>query len=113
MFGQYSLIWPTIWEIGHALSPEGVKPVVLATLDANYRCYARVLGVTSFAEREVLSKNGDNTRFRCCLLPTETEALGAGEFTAVFELRNPTLDPPLVREVHRKIRLWPQGRPTP
>lgn len=100
-----------VWELGFVASAPGVKPVVLADLDANFSCRIAVRGTVLVSPRPVIVKNADNTRFRAWLTPAETLALGPGEWVVGIELRNPTLIPPLVKEVQRKIRIFAEAVP--
>lgn len=97
-----------IWEVGFVTSAAGIKPVVLADLDSSFSLTLRVTADGAPAERTVTDKNQENTRFQACLLPAETQALVAGEFTVELKLGNPTLSPPLVKTVRRKIKIWPR-----
>ena len=92
-----------VWEVGFVASLPGVKPVVLADLDNNFSCRIAVKG--SVIARAVTVKNAGNTRFRAWLTPAETAQLGPGDWTVGIEIRNPTLIPPLVREVQRRLRI--------
>lgn len=100
-----------VWELGFRTSPAGVKPVILADLDNNFTCRIAVLETTAVAARDVTVKNAANDRFRAWLTPAETRALGPGDWTVGIELRNPTLIPPLVQEVQRRIRIYPEAVP--
>ena len=99
-----------VWELGFVTSEPGVKPVTLADLDGNFTCKIAVKGST--VARAVTVKTGDNQRFRAWLTPAETAQLGAGEWTVGIELRNPTLVPPLVKEVHRTLWIREEAVPT-
>ena len=100
-----------VWELGFVTSAPGTKPVVRADLDPNFSCQIAVQGTVLVAARPVTVKTADNTRFRAWLTPAETRALGAGEWVIGIELRNPTLVPPLVKEVQRKIRIFAEAVP--
>ena len=93
-----------IWEVGFILS----EPDNLATLDEDFSCRIAVLEAPDFAARAVPDKNAENTRFRAWLTPEETFALGPGVWTVGIEISNPAMSPPLVKEVHRRIRIEPQ-----
>ena len=99
-----------VWELGFVTSAAGVKPVVLADLDGNFSCRIAVQG-TAMAARAVTVKTGDNLRFRAWLTPAETLALGPGDYVVGIELRNPTLVPPLVKELQRRIRIRAEAVP--
>lgn len=96
-----------VWEIGLVTSAPGVTPVVLATLDVNFTCWLTVKGAVPPISRAITTKNAANTRFLVWLTPAETLALAKGTFQVGIELRNPTLIPPLVREVHRAVVIEP------
>lgn len=98
-----------VWELGFVTSLPGVKPAVLADLDGNFSCRIAVQGQA--LTRAVTLKTGDNLRFRAWLTPAETATLGPGEFVVGIELRNPTLVPPLVKEVQRRIRIRAEAVP--
>lgn len=98
-----------VWEVGFVTSAPGALPIELAALDGNFSCRIAVMG--SDIARAVTGKNQAANRFRAYLTPAETEALGPGDWTVGIELRNPTLDPPLVQEVHRRIRILEQAVP--
>jgi hypothetical protein len=99
-----------VWEVGFRTSADGVKPIVLADLDGNFSCRIAVKNST-MTPRAVTVKTGDNQRFRAWLTPEETEALGVGEWIVGIEIRNPTLIPALVKEVHRKLWILEQAVP--
>lgn len=103
-----------VWEVGWVTSEPGVRPVTLADLDSNYACRIAVrawtgtgAGAEVMAARAVTTKNGANSRFRASLTPAETAALDPGDYVVGIELTNATLVPPLVQEVHRRVRIWP------
>lgn len=96
-----------VWEIGLVTSASGVKPVVLAALDVNFTCWIGVAAAVPPIQRQVTVKNAANTRFRAWLTPAETAALGLGVWLVGIELRNPTLIPPLIAEVQRRVGINP------
>jgi hypothetical protein len=98
-----------VWEVGFVESAAGVRPVVLADLDGNFTCRIAVLGST--IARAVTVKTVANDRFRAWLTPEETAVLGPGDWVVGVELRNPTLVPPLVKEVHRTLRIRAEAVP--
>lgn len=100
-----------VWELAFRASAEGVKPVVLADLDGNFSCRIAVPGSPGVAPRAVTVKTADNLRFRAWLTPDETAGLGPGEWTVGIEIRNPTLVPPLVQEIHRTLWIRDQAVP--
>lgn len=103
-----------VWEVGWVTSEPGVRPAVLADLDSNYACRIAVrawtgsaAGAEVMAARAVTAKNDANTRFRASLTPAETADLAPGEYVVGIELANATLEPPLVQQVQRRVRIWP------
>ena len=100
-----------VWEIGLVTSAPGIKPVELAALDVNFSCWIGVAGAVPAIQRQVTVKNAANTRFRAWLTPAETTALGLGIWLVGIELRNPTLSPPLVAEVQRRVGINPGAVP--
>lgn len=93
------------WEIGHDLSSGGAGAVQLAALDGNYSLRLVVPHPTAEIDRMVAVKNDANTRFIAWLTPAETLALGKGTWPVGLELRNTTLTPPLVREIHEVVEI--------
>lgn len=88
----------------HVTSARGVRPPVLAELGTGYSCWLGVaeVGAASDADPEILRQitatDIAGTCFCAWLSPTETLGLGAGEWRVGLELRNPSIDPPLVHE---------------
>ena len=93
------------WEIAHATSAAGVTPLVRADLTGDYSCHMRVEGASPEIARQVMVKNVANTHFISWLSPAETLALGKGTWTVIHELRNLTLVPELVREIHGVVSI--------
>lgn len=105
-----------VWEVGFITSLQGVLPIVLANLDGNFFCQLEVRdskGNTTSVARNVTTKTVDNKRFTVWLTPAETAALGAGDWIVGIELRNATLTPPLVKELHKRVCLQGQVVVTP
>jgi hypothetical protein len=50
----------------------------------------------------------DGGRYRFYLTPTETESLEVGDYTIGIEIRNDTLSPAFVREIHYELRITNQ-----
>lgn len=102
-----------VWELG-LLDDAGE----LVALDGDFSCAIAVVegpaasdGAEPLLQREVTARNEAGTRFLAWLTPDETAALGPGLKTVGIELRNPELDPPLVQEVHLRLRIRPQVVP--
>ena len=89
-----------VWEVGFVTSVPGALPIELADLSVGFSCRIYVQGADPEIDRAVTSLNDDSTRFRAWLNPSETLALGRGKWKIGIELRNPALDPPLVKETH-------------
>ena len=105
-----------VWEVGFITSAQGVLPIVLANLDGNFFCRLEVRdskgNVTNVA-KDITTKTGDNKRFTAWLTPAETTALGEGDWIVGIELRNATLVPPLIKELHKRVCLQKQVVVTP
>lgn len=96
-----------VFEIGHRTSASIRSAIVLADLDPNYSCWFAVAEADPAILRAVTDKAGANTRFRASLTPAETAALGPGIWHLALELRNPTLDPPLIAEKQGWLTIAP------
>lgn len=71
-------------------------------LNVDYTCFLSVKGTT--ITREILTLNGDNTRFLVQLTPAETGTLAhSRSFVVGMELRNPDSTPPFIKETHVEL----------
>lgn len=69
------------------------------------------LTVLDQGKTEVFSKDLldiEDGRFRIYLTPAETEAIEVGSYTMGVQLKNLTLSPPFVREVHYELIILDQ-----
>lgn len=94
-----------VWEVGFVTSAKDVVPITLADLDVNFTCFLTVYRASPAITRQISSKNAGNTRFRAWLTPAETLALARGTWLVGLEIRNPALNPPLVKEAHVSVRI--------
>lgn len=93
-----------IWDIGFNSEEDPLADPVLADMADGFSCRIVVPGTT--IDREVAAISTDGHYFRAALLATETIDL-LGVYTVAIELRNPGMQPPLVRETHIRIRVSP------
>lgn len=102
-----------VWETGVDTAAAG-SPESLAELDVNYTCQLLVRKTGTSAtpiDRMINDKNLAGTLFLSWLTPAETAALGAGTFEVAHVIRNPTLSPPLVRELRDTVRIEKSIKP--
>lgn len=93
------------WEIGLVTSAPGVQPQVLAELDDNFTCRLVVSGAPTPIDRAITDKNATGRRFLAWLTAEETAQLGEGTWRVAIAFANPTLLPPLAREIQAVVRI--------
>ncbi len=98
-----------IIELGVQTSERGRRPVVLVAMDANFSCKIAVPGAAPPINRAVTDKTVDNFYFRGWLTPTETLAIGPGDFLLGMQISNAALTPPMVKEKQWLLRMIPQA----
>ena len=96
-------------ELGVQLSKPGVKPVVIADLDGSFSCKIGVIGAVPPINRVVTDKDAGNQYFRGWLTPTETAALGLGDWVVGMQISNAGMQGPFVRERHWMLRICAQA----